>query len=580
MLIPILLAAITLAPPMAIKPDITDGEVITRHRTIKVIVQSDAVVTQVELYVGGELRDTATSTPYTFSLDPLTEKDGDEKLNFIAYNTDGAKASKEVMVKIDSGASKGPEANLQIAREFMVQSKWDDAIYSARVALKASPNYVPAELLLSHAFLAKKVFDKAQEFAEDALRTNPNLPEGLELMAAIHLEGAFNSYATPDSTPTNYVNAMADAIDKAIDARQKLLDQRFDKAAASDPIAYAKTAVETMHYSAAVSALGETFKKDPKTDTGNLLGYAQLRLGRFDDLLTTLNLMRIHQLLDGYSYALWALVDEFIGDQKGADDRIKEAILDSSGDTGVQTAQVYMALRRNNLTTMEGLTANLQESAGHNPVVSFYLALLLDRLNRPNEATKAFEDTILEEPLSYQMYIERGNESLMRAMGKSASDPTLAIDRLLARKMYLSALTAKPDSIEGIVALAALNVLEKGVAYAKARIDSAIAANNGYAPTYYVAACVYNLLSFDLQKQADNIKREATTGIDTETQGKIDQKIKESTTAHAMAYDFLSTAKKLDPARLAGAAIPCEQDIFPYVYRYGLLPAITPPPTK
>src|ERR1700724_359913 len=103
--------AIVRAASMTVSPDIKDGEQISIERTIKVIVQSDAVVTQVEFYVNNDLRDSSTSTPYTFHLDPLAEKDGDEKLTFTAYNSDGGKASKSVTVHVESGVAKGAEAN-------------------------------------------------------------------------------------------------------------------------------------------------------------------------------------------------------------------------------------------------------------------------------------------------------------------------------------------------------------------------------------------------------------------------------------------------------------------------------------
>ena len=123
LLTPFLLALVLVkTPEILVNPDINSGDVISRERTIKVRVQSDSLVTQVEFYVGDELRDSATSTPYTFKLDPLNEKDGDLKLTFTAYTTKGDKASKVVHVNIDTGLSKGAPANTARAEDYLVSA--------------------------------------------------------------------------------------------------------------------------------------------------------------------------------------------------------------------------------------------------------------------------------------------------------------------------------------------------------------------------------------------------------------------------------------------------------------------------
>lgn len=586
MFIPTLLAALTLAvpakiapPQMVVKPDIADGTVIKQRQTVKVIVQSDAIVTQVEFYVNDDLRDTATATPYTFTIDPLIEKDGQEKLTFTAYNTDGAKASKTVTVTIDSGASRGAEANTKIAQDLMTESKFDDAIYAARIALKSTPDYVPAQLLLAHAFLAKKVYDRAQEFTEDALRTKPDMTEGLELMATIQLERAFNSYAgTGDRT--EFMNNMADAIDTAIAERKKILDKQFDKLPApgsTDPLHYGRVAVETGHYGAAISAMEPAFGKSFDTKLGDLIGYAQLRLGRFDDLLLTLQQMKTNNTIDAYSYALWAVVDEYLGDKTNADDNIREAILNKATDLGVQTAQVYIALRRGNISTMEGLAANLQANNSQLPETNFYLAILLQRMGRDEDSDKAFQQTVLADPLSYELYIYRGKQAEAKVLDGKDKGANAVYDNKLALRMFVAALKAKPDSAEAMTALADLELIGKGETAARNEIDSAIAADPEYAGAFYTGASIYNALAYSYQSDADRIKREASNGMDAETQSEIDQRNTASTNARAKAFELFAKAQKLDAVRLAGSRIPRTDEIFPYLLQYGMLPVITPP---
>ena len=589
MFIPTFLAALTLAATpkaaiqtgavMVVKPDITDGTVIKQRHTMRVIVQSDAIVTQVEFYVNDDLRDTATATPYTFTLDPLIEKDGPEKLTFTAYNTDGAKASKTVTVTVDSGASLGAEANTKIAQDLMTESKFDDAIYAARIALKSTPDYVPAQLLLAHAFLAKKVYDKAQEFAEDALRTNPNMTEGLELVATIQLERAFNAY-TGTGDRMEFMSNMADAVDAAINARRKVLDKQFDSLPAPesvDPLKYGRVAVATGHFGAAISAMSRAFGKSFDTKLGDLIGYAQLRVGRFNDLLKTLNQMKANNTLDGYSYALWAVADEYLGDKTGADDNIREAILDKASDLGVETAQVYIALRRGNISTMEGLAANLQANNSQLPETNFYLAILLHRMGREEDSDKAFQQTVLDDPLSYELYIFRGKQALAKLLSGKDKGADAAYDSKLSLRMFVAALRAKPDSAEAMTALADSELIGKAETAAQKEIDTAIAADPEYAGAFYTGASIYNSLAYSLQAAADRIKREAANGIDGETQSEIDQRNKASTDARTKAFDLFATAQKLDAVRLAGTRIPRTDEVFPYLQKYGMLPVITPP---
>jgi Tfp pilus assembly protein PilF len=579
MFIATFLAAVSLyTAPMTVSADIKDGAVIEDKRAIKVIVQSDSIVTQVEFYVDGDLRDTSTATPYTFTIDPLAEKDGKEKLTFTAYNTDGAKATMNVMVDVESGASRGPEVNTKTAQDLMVQGKWDDAMYAARLALKASPDYIPAQLVLAHVFLTTKVYDKAEEFAEDVLRSKPDMPEALMLVAAIQLERAFNVVSSQNQTAN--MNNMSDAIDSAIQARLKLVNADFDQLpnpSGADDIKYGRTAVETQHFSAAISALQSDFNISFATDKGNLIGYAQLRLGRFQDLQRTMQVMEAHKTLDGYSYALWAALAEYRGDKSGADYYIKEAILDKPDDFGVRTAQAYIALRRGNINTLTGITASLQSLTKTRPEVTYYLALLLHRLGRETDSDRAFQETVLQEPLCYNAYVARGNEAMLHMLAPKAKPEQVEFEAAFSRRMFQAALAAKPDSAEALTALATLELIRKKTADAHDHVDAAMAADPQYAAAFFAAASVYNTLAYDYMTQAAYVKSQAVNGVDNETQTKIDADNKTSQATRDKAFEVFAKAEKLDPPHLGGSQLPRIDDVFPYVYQFGNIPVISPP---
>ncbi|MEZ5162384.1 MAG: Ig-like domain-containing protein [Fimbriimonadaceae bacterium] len=59
---------------MTMTTNLTDGQAIAGTFQFEVRVQSEALVTNVEFYVGDDLRSTDSSTPYNFMLDTLEEK--------------------------------------------------------------------------------------------------------------------------------------------------------------------------------------------------------------------------------------------------------------------------------------------------------------------------------------------------------------------------------------------------------------------------------------------------------------------------------------------------------------------------
>ena len=120
--------------------DVKDRDAVSGERKFRVLVESKSPISQVEFYVGSDLRDTDTSTPYEFKIDTLEMDDGDVKLTFAAYTSDGKSTKKAVTVKVDNGVSKGAAFHIQQAEELLRNSKWDEAITAGRIALKAEKN--------------------------------------------------------------------------------------------------------------------------------------------------------------------------------------------------------------------------------------------------------------------------------------------------------------------------------------------------------------------------------------------------------------------------------------------------------
>ena len=69
-----IIALLLIAPAKVdLNVNLKNGEILSGTRSFRVMVQADDPINQVEFYVGDELRDTDSSTPYEFKLDTIEE---------------------------------------------------------------------------------------------------------------------------------------------------------------------------------------------------------------------------------------------------------------------------------------------------------------------------------------------------------------------------------------------------------------------------------------------------------------------------------------------------------------------------
>src|SRR5688500_2991388 len=187
--------AAALAVSALAKIDITStvksGDKVAGTVDVKVTVTADATVNSVEFYVNDELRHTDSSTPYTFTLDTMPEKEGALKLSIGAYAANGESKKVNLNLTVDNGVSLGSKFHVDNAIKFLQVSKWDDALQAARVALKADENNADAKIAMARAYMGKQEFDKAQQWAEDAMITKESV-QVHELLAVINADRAFS----------------------------------------------------------------------------------------------------------------------------------------------------------------------------------------------------------------------------------------------------------------------------------------------------------------------------------------------------------------------------------------------------
>lgn len=494
----LLALALLPAQQLQLNLNVKDGFVLTGEKTFAVTVVSKAPVTQVEFYVNDELRETDTSTPYEFKVDSLAEKDGTLKLKFSAYNTEGQSASKSISITVDNQLAKGADFHVTRAREYLTVSKWDDAILSARIALKAQANNAPAQIVMARAYLGKGIFDSAQKFAEDAIATDAGNIEAAELLAVINLHKAFNTYNHPGADRKETLNVISTALKSAVETRRKILEMGVDKIGTPNDanlIQFADAAIKADRYNVAVVALQPAFAKDNRrNDLANRLAYVQLRMGRIQDASNTLAAIKKYGVLDAYGFALLAIVEAERGNMNASDDAMREAVLSEGDNLGVRTAQAYLALKRGQNTNLQQLATQLAKDEGQRSEVHLYLAALYNRLRNYEASRKHFEAAVLAEPANYDIYVERANESIALSLSGRlpADDAKLEMDA--AKVLLQTALIARPESQEALTGMSLLLLLQGQKDEALKYGMAAVTGSPSYAPGHYALSAVYSAM--------------------------------------------------------------------------------------
>ena len=172
---------------------VKNGDSLTGEVQFRAIVQTDHPIQAVEFYVGDDLRESDGSTPYEFKLDTLSEEDGNIKLRFKGFTTEGQNVEKVLNLVVDNGVSKGAEFHVNKGNDLIASGKYDDAITEGRIAQKADKASLGARILLARANYAKGAFDKAQKFAEDALELDKNNRAAKEVIISLKVQQAFNA---------------------------------------------------------------------------------------------------------------------------------------------------------------------------------------------------------------------------------------------------------------------------------------------------------------------------------------------------------------------------------------------------
>ncbi|MBS1721101.1 MAG: hypothetical protein JST35_11705 [Armatimonadetes bacterium] len=574
--------------PVTISINAKDGSTVQGVVNFRVRVDSEMMVSGVEFYVNGKLRATDDSSPYDFQIDTLNEADGPIKLKFVAFTAKGSRNEKLLTLTVDNKVSGGPDIHVTKAGEFIASGEWEKAIYEGRIALKAKPNYVPARMILARAYAGKKEFDSALAQASEAVAVEPNNIAALDLVASLQVRQVFGAYLRGgEKELIELGKTIRESLSNAASMRRKSLDARVDgftSVTKDNLIDFADTAIGAGRYGAAIMQLQKPFEADQRRiDIANRLAFAQLRAGRLNDADRTVSLGIRYGKPDAYTYALKAVVDYERGRGDSSKEAMKNAILNDSSNSGVRTAQVYLAVRQGQWDTVRSLGSDLVKDEGQRAETNFYLSVMQDRTRNFADSRKFMEACLLAEPASVEMYCEQGLRAISIAMTPNMVKKFVDMNLESAKGYFEVARTARPDSAQALTGLALAAFFQDKDLDAMKFAEAAVAAGPGYAAGLFTYAGILQERVQSLQRAATNKLAEAgkignTNPAEAEKLRRESAEIEKKTREYLqVSQALLNRAADLDPDGLGFRQAPSAKKAYDYFLRRGLVPYFAPP---
>lgn len=521
---------------------VKNGDVLTGEIQFRAQVQTDHPIQAVEFYVGDDLRESDGSTPYEFKLDTLSEDDGNVKLRFKAFTSEGQNTEKTLTLTIDNGISKGADFHVNKGNEDFSNGKYDEAITEGRIAQKADKNSLGARLLLARANFAKGYYDKAQKFAEDALEVDKNNRDAKEVIISLKVTQAFSAVSRNADDRRDVIDSIRKGLAEAIKYRSELLDQDVDRLSGNKlSTEYLDAAIRARRYSLVIDAVAPTLKGDFKNnELIDRLGFAYVmtnQIAKADELMRGVKKFGEY---DGYGYALAAIIATENGSDSTADDMIKEALLNAPDSLGLKTAQAYIALKRDKPRSLADAATSLLKENEFRSESYYFGAALNNRLKNIEKGRKYFEMALKADAIDHDMYVEQGNEAIALSLmtGVSTKDRDFQLE--YARAMYDLALQCRENSGQALAGVAISAIYQHKSKEALSYAEAATKAAPTYAAAWYTYAAALSANRMD-------------------------------------ARSALQKAEQLDQRNLAGRSMPDADLAFRYFNTTGRTPVLSPP---
>jgi hypothetical protein len=476
-----------------------NGDALTGDVVFRATIQTDHPIQAVEFYVGDDLRESDGSTPYEFKLDTLSEGDGNIKVRFKGFTTEGQNVEKSFTLNIDNGVSKGADFHVAKGNDFLTNGKYDDAITEGRIAQKADKGSLGARILLARANFGKGTYDKAQKFAEDALELDKNNRPAKEVIISLKVAQAFNAVSRTTEDRKEIIDSIKKGLSEAINYRVALLNEDVDRLSGNKmSVEYLDAAIRARRYSLVIDALALPLKSEFKNnELNNRLAFAYLMTNQVSGADELLKSVKKFGEYDGYGFALSAIVATEHGSDSTADDMIKEALLNTPDSLGLKTSQAYIALKRNSPKSLADAANSLLKENESRSESYYFAAALSNRLKRIDVGRKYFERALRADAADHDMYVEQGNEAISLALmpGVSARDKDFQLD--YARAMFDLALQCRDNSAQALAGISIAAMFQKKANEALSYAEASTKAGPSYAAGWYAYAAALSYKRVD-----------------------------------------------------------------------------------
>ncbi|MBX3112323.1 MAG: tetratricopeptide repeat protein [Fimbriimonadaceae bacterium] len=476
--------------------DAKNGDEVHGEYALRATVRSDNLVTKVEMYVGDQLKDSKSSTPYIFQIDTLGENDGPYTVKLVAYTTEGEKGEKTLTLNINNELAKGADYHLAKGQEALTVKKWGDAVTSGRTALKIKPGDKRALLLLARANYGKGTYDLAEKFARDVLESDKTDTQALQIVSAVSLRRAFS--ATTQNSPEEVRAVVGEALKNAAKAARTISENSVANTPARPPAggvqAWADSLLAAGRYSLVAEALRDPFESNVKDNmVASRYLFALIRSSRMAAAIDAVDRLKRRGAPDGYTYALMAVVYQTVGNTAESLAAEKQAALTAPDNIGVLYATAYLSVLRDKTSSLGSVLDSIAAVDPSSPIVNSYMSTRMHSLADYSGAQRHFETAIMADPGSADVLVERGRQIvdsavMARPLAKDASDAEkdhqkqVIADRLANAQVYFeAAIEAKPDSQEALTGLALVHALQGHADQAAAYGQAAAASCKTYA---------------------------------------------------------------------------------------------------
>lgn len=158
---------------------------------VEVRVTASEPLKRVEFWLDGNRVGSDTSTPYTWAWDTLSVNEGEHVLTVRAIDMNDRISSTDVRYVVDNGLSRGGAFYLNTASEHLSARRWEEALKSARRAVRLLPDDGQVHHLLAQAWLGVSQWAKALESAERAVSLSPS-PQTFSTLVEAQVHVAFS----------------------------------------------------------------------------------------------------------------------------------------------------------------------------------------------------------------------------------------------------------------------------------------------------------------------------------------------------------------------------------------------------